>query len=295
MLPTRLKQIFVLYHRVGITNLIRMSNLAIQKRARSYISYSRYNNCYRHKIIYIAGLGNSGSTWMANLCASLPGFELYTPKLWHQSFQIGSPDEHPIYRGALDEFPKKLVVIKSHSAGTTENINSLHLKRIPYIITVRDPRDVLISQYYYIRRTPHHIHYSIASRVSLGDYITQSLVSGNLELSILSWIRTWIQNRDTQLSMIVRFEDMIADTEKHLRLALNHLGIELDARTLTRIIDLQSFERQTGRQRGHLLASSNFRKGIAGEWQDEFSDEQKLLFHKHGEDTITSLGYQPTL
>jgi hypothetical protein len=290
----RFNQAAVLYRRIGLLSLIATTSLAIRKRLRSRINFSKFSRKYDQHIIYIAGLGNSGSTWMANLCASLPGFELYSPANWHQTFQIGEINEHQLYQNSFNEFSGKLTVVKSHSYGNFENTDFLKASNLKHLITVRDPRDVIISQYWYIRRTHHHIDHQLAAKQSLPEYITQKLESGSFEKTTLSWIRGWLQNRDQQRSIIIRYEDMLDDTDTHWKLALNFLGIKVDEKTIKEIIEMHSFEKKTGRKSGQADTLSTQRIGITGEWKSVFSDEHKHLFSQCGEDVIKSLGYEPT-
>lgn len=284
-----------MHRRLGFLFLTKMVVLGIRKRSKNRLNYLLKKHQYPQHLVYVAGLGNSGSGWMANLHSSLPGFAQFSPVKWNQTYLQGEINEHALYAGAFEELSGKLVVVKSHSYGTLENATLLKATGLKYIITVRDPRDTIISQYWHIRRTPYHIDYSLATQYSLQDYIAQKLFSGSFEKTILTWIRGWLQNRDPHRSIIIRYEDMLNNTHFHWKRILSFLKFEVDDRTVQEIVDLHSFERKTGRKPGHEDTSQVQRTGISGEWKSVFSRSLKHRFSQCGEDVIEALGYEPTL
>jgi hypothetical protein len=60
-----------------------------------------------------------------------------------------------------------------------------------------------------------------------------------------------------------------------------------------RCVESASFERLSrGRQRGEEDPSSFFRKGIAGDWQNVFTEEDKRVFKEEAGDLLIKLGYE---
>jgi hypothetical protein len=54
-----------------------------------------------------------------------------------------------------------------------------------------------------------------------------------------------------------------------------------------------SFERLSrGRQRGEEDPSSFFRKGIAGDWQNVFTEEDKRVYKEEAGSLLIELGYE---
>ena len=57
-----------------------------------------------------------------------------------------------------------------------------------------------------------------------------------------------------------------------------------------------SFEKLSkGRTRGQEDPTSFFRKGIAGDWRNVFTEEDKVLFKKEAGDLLIKLGYEEDL
>jgi hypothetical protein len=47
-----------------------------------------------------------------------------------------------------------------------------------------------------------------------------------------------------------------------------------------------------GRTRGEEDPSSFFRKGVAGDWRDAFTDRDRRVFEREAGDLLTKLGYR---
>ncbi len=137
-----------------------------------------------------------------------------------------------------------------------------------------------------------HSDYQIASEKLLSDYITYKLVSGEYERQVIKWLRMWIDNRDKNKSIIIRYEDLLNDTYKELQNILYLLDINYPEQDIRKIITKHDFERVSSRKPGNEDTKSFFRKGISNEWKKVFNHQQKLLFSKIGEDIITKLGYE---
>jgi hypothetical protein len=289
----RIRQIIHLSRKQGVgRTLLLVWQGGVVKRCRSRLNFARYGSRYPRNVIFIVGLGKSGSTWMAEMFASIPGFDQFTPVGWHVPGKA-HVDAMDLYEGFENEFARKLAVVKGHTWGKAGNLALLGRAGLPYLITMRDPRDVIISSYYYIRKDPAHFdHHN--TRGSLGDYIQHKLKSGEFDREVLDWMRLWTKDRDPGKSLILRYEDMLERPEESFRHALDFLGIILDDAAVGGIVRKNSFAEKTRRVPGTEDVNSFRRKGISGEWREVLSEEQKRLFAGQGEDVIRSLGYPAT-
>jgi hypothetical protein len=228
------------------------------------------------------------------MLASLPGFREFTPIEWATRVSDQWSPVNPLYDGVFNEFRHRLAVVKGHTWGTDENVRRLREAGRPYFITVRDPRDQIISAYWYIRRQPIHWDYDKAMSLSLQEYITHKLESGEHEREELNWLRDWLHRRG-DLAYLVRYEDLLDEPKTVMADVFEHADIEVSEDALHRIVEAHRFESKTGRERGAENTDSFVRKGVSGEWTDVFTDKQRQLYADIGKDVIEALGYPQTL
>jgi hypothetical protein len=251
----------------------------------SRMGYIQFNSLYPQHLIFIAGFAKGGSSWFAHMLSSLPGFCEYTPSKWTQEGENASG----IYNGFVSEFYLKLAVVKGHTWGYTENVRELRKQGAgKYIITVRDPRDCLISAYWYIKRRPCHWDYDKVTSLGLEDYITDKLESGEFKDRFVRWLELWIENADEN-ALFVRYENLLADTKSEMKRVFDFIDFSVSDELLDQIISQQSFENKAKRTRGRENTNSFLRKGVASEWHEVFSDHQKQLSEEQCGDAVQHL------
>jgi len=262
-------------------------NSAIYKNVKGYIDYKKFNNDYPQNIIFIAGFAKSGSTWISNMFAELEGFDQYVLTRWQTRYAISWDDfiTTDLYPGCFQEFDKRLAVIKGHTKGKKKNRKILQDLNMKYFVTVRDPRDKLISSYYYIKNNSAHWDFKKSKKLSLGEFISYKLKSGEYEEQVIEWLRSWKNISDRNL-MILKYEDALNITTEFLMKSFNHLEINIPYEKAEQIAIKHSFQNLTGRQRGEEDLSAFKRKGISGEWKEIFTEEHRNLFSEIGEDVI---------
>jgi hypothetical protein len=99
--------------------------------------------------------------------------------------------------------------------------------------------------------------------------------------------------------LLVRYEDLSADTGRMLREMLTFIGQPVDEERLARAVELSSFsrlqrqERETGFQEAPTNTRSGrfFREGRSGQWRTEMSSEQIERLSSYCAETMTRLGY----
>lgn len=277
--------------------LVREAYLRNVKPIVNYFNYQKWKSHYAQNIIFIAGLPRSGSTWIANIFASLDGFEKYDLDNWKTGLMKSWDDFQTtdIFPGSFEKYKNKLAVIKGHTWGEERNLRVLRDSKLKYLITMRDPRDNIISCYYYIKNHPQHWDHIKSLNLTLENYITFKLKSGEYNKQNLNWIRSWLNNYDKSRSHMIKYEDMLIDPMENLRIAFSFMGFKINDAIINGIIEKNKFEKITGRSRGEEDKRSFNRKATSGEWESVFTREQKELFAVLGEDIINRLNYKPTL
>jgi hypothetical protein len=90
----------------------------------------------------------------------------------------------------------------------------------------------------------------------------------------------------------VKYEDLLYRPAEEMGRLLRFLGADADSRTVSRCVNEASFEKLSGgRDRGEEAASF-YRKGVAGDWKDVFTQQNKREFKAVAGDLLVELGYE---
>jgi hypothetical protein len=91
----------------------------------------------------------------------------------------------------------------------------------------------------------------------------------------------------------VRYEEFIRNPLSHAARLFDFLGLKCNARTVRECVSATSFDQLSGgRKRGEEDINSFFRKGVAGDWKNWFTDLQHVLFEKAAGPLLARLGYE---
>lgn len=91
----------------------------------------------------------------------------------------------------------------------------------------------------------------------------------------------------------VKYEDLLRQPEEELRRLLEFLGAEASEEVADRCVREASFEKLgEGRKRGEEDPTAFVRKGIAGDWKNVFTEQNKRTFKNQAGDLLIKLGYE---
>ena len=77
---------------------------------------------------------------------------------------------------------------------------------------------------------------------------------------------------------------------------LGFLGVDTDERLVEHCVSSASFEKLSrGRQRGQEDTSSFYRKGVAGDWNNYFTERDKQIYKEEAGELLIRLGYERDL
>lgn len=166
------------------------------------------------------------------------------------------------------------------------------------IYLVRNPLDVAVS-------LAHHSSLSLDRTIgNMGDMRfclsnNPNAIRMQLTQKLLSWsghVESWL-NQTAIPVHLMRYEETLTDPVAAFGAVVRFAGIERDDDSIRRAVEFSSFnnlqtqERQVGFREKPAAASSFFRKGQVGSWQDALSLEQiEQIIHDHSE-TMHRLGY----
>jgi hypothetical protein len=93
----------------------------------------------------------------------------------------------------------------------------------------------------------------------------------------------------------VRYEDLLERPETEAARLFMFLGADASENVVCRCVESASFEKRSGRKRGqddYALDHGKHRKGIAGDWQNVFTERDKEIFKEAAGDLLIELGYE---
>ncbi len=223
--------------------------------------------------VVFVNLQNSGSSAMDPILREI------LAKRWYYITPFG-----PEGSQYIDQVPYEPLYHWSHSS--TQTFNSfLGRSDCKFIYLHRDLRDVSVSWAHDM------LHNNIVPGKNLEELI-EIAYRGNLRAPCVEALR-WINSK----SLIIRFDEIKADTASTARRIFDYIGIDdLSEGEINAVVDKYSFERIAGRKRGEegAIVRSGYmhRKGISGEWRNHFDREMIQEFKDLYGEALVRLGYE---
>lgn len=169
------------------------------------------------------------------------------------------------------------ILQKKHSELNTDKSN---FRKIPTLLLVRDPRDILVSSYYH--KTRNEAINGIAPKMTLTDYIH---APQDYFRTLTRFYNLWIENQsDLSHFLFVKYEDLIQYPLNTLEKILPFLGFpEIKKDILEFAIQAASFSNMKRMERNQEIRARNpghikdensfyFRKAVVGGYRDELCE-----------------------
>jgi hypothetical protein len=94
----------------------------------------------------------------------------------------------------------------------------------------------------------------------------------------------------------VRYEDLLERPNEEVGRLARFLGADTSEKAVQQAVDSASFERLSkGRERGQEDTSSFYRKGVAGDWNNYFTERDKEIYKEEAGELLIRLGYERDL
>ena len=229
----------------------------------------------KHDDVFLVSFPKSGNTWISFIIANL--MSLDSGKNIDVNFfnLIDFIPEYPNHIKNLNgirwgRFPR---IIKSH-----ELLNNQFNK---VFLIIRDPRDVMVSYYFYSKNLG-----NIPNRTTISDFIRSN------KFGIESWVshtHSWLSRASTgKRVQCFLYENFIKDPKKEVLGMLHILGIKLENSIIEGAIrrstkDKMRFLEETTRSSNIRLYDTNFqfvRKGEIGEGSKLNRDDLEFIREK---------------
>jgi len=237
---------------------------------------------YRHQSlrandVFLASYPRSGSTWLRfmlfeSLLGEASGFG---------SVNLAIPDVK-LHRAGLPLMPGGARLIKTHEVYKSQYQKAVYL--------VRDPRDVALSEYAY------QTALGLVDQ-NLDDYLNRFLhESVNPFSSWRTHVESWLNAPlEKEQLLVIRFEDLRADTVKTIIEVATFLGLTPDEQRIRRAIADNTIERMRAKEKEAPQRASKrgqfIRSGSVGGWRANLNPAQVALFRDAVGDLLTRIGY----
>lgn len=238
---------------------------------------------------FLVSYPRSGNTWTRFLIANL----VY-PKANVSFLNIEKliPDTSSQSNRALKRTPRPRI-IKTHQYFDHRYPRTIYI--------VRDPRDVALS-YYDFQRKYRQIQDGYPLERYVDDFVSGRLSSadwGTWGENVGSWLYTRGKRKEF---LLLRYEDMLADTEAALARIGQFLGVPAEPSALRRAVELSSADRMRElekKEQDQWVATKNRRKDIpfvrtskAGGWKTLLPESCVRQIEASWGDIMTAAGYE---
>jgi len=236
--------------------------------------------------VYLVSFPKSGNTWTRFLIANLA----------HANETVGFenihrlvPDPFVTWKRDFDRMSRPRI-IKSHECFEPR------YPRVMYI--VRDPRDVVISQYHYHRKCN-----KIEDGYPMKTFVERFLAGQTCPHG--SWgenVTTWLTSRHNDPRfLLLRYEDMVADPHREMTRVARFLGVPADGDRVAQAVERSAADRMRKLEKAQADKSSltkDSRKELSfvraaksGGWRSELSEQFAGQIEAKWGHIMTFLGY----
>jgi hypothetical protein len=238
--------------------------------------------------ILLASYPKSGNTWTRFLIANL----VFPDR------EVGFGNVHRIVldpdvtvQRDFDRAPRPRI-IKSHGSFDPR------YRRV--ICIVRDPRDVVVSQYHYLRKLRR-----ISDEFPMDAFLDRFL-AGDLKLHLGSWgqnVGSWLAARAHSPGfLLLRYEDLLSDTARELKRVAEFIGLPVDSSIISAAVErsspdkMRESEKAQGQRSALIKGSRNdisfVRSARSGGWRADLTDGQVARIETAWGDLMACLGYE---
>lgn len=249
------------------------------------------SNVSREKVILMADYGRSGQGWLSYMLCYILNAKYIEPYDFLKGM-LYTTDERvrSLTSGNLPgrSKPEYSMIIKTHN-WPAKNVNLTD----KIIFLARDPRDIAVSAYYRYKEL-----INLEPPTTLKErlfYIMSSIRPLSYAWTAHKWkkfIRLWTEHPDIHFYRI-KYENLSSHPVETLKEILNYLKVKADDKLIQEAIDNFTFDKMAGREKGkEEVKSMPFRKGIVGDFRNQFSWLELMTFHAIAGKTMKQLGYK---
>lgn len=169
------------------------------------------------------------------------------------------------------------------------------------IIIIRDPRDAYNSFYFHENYLAPHpnkeelfgYNSNLSDKDNMYAYLQSKINNPSYSTPGFTYKKFWDSYKDEKDIYIVKYEDLLKDTLKELKSIMQYLGYnEIPYKQLSEVIDKCSFSKMKKQQGFNDDRKNHARKGVVGDWKNNFDDRSLLLFKENCSEMLIEMGYE---
>jgi hypothetical protein len=256
------------------------------------------------RLVWIASYPKSGNTWVRFMLCNL----LYGRQESASALDTLAPDIHET--AAVGILPSA-DVLKTHFAFSPKLPYAAQTAAAIYV--VRDPADVLVSNFFYSQRSERQGDVTPAAFNRYFDaFVAHRGDPRWLELGMGGWednVRSWLQAPLPFPVLQIRYEDMVGDSMTACREMANLVRPESSESEIIQAVQNSSFERMREIERADIRAkrvgifykpylqasidsgSRFMRRGVVGDGSARLTPEQRVRLRGAFSPLLQELGY----
>jgi adenylylsulfate kinase len=244
---------------------------------------------YERKVLFVAGLPKSGTTWMSKLLGMIPGY--YERTIYDPSRLMKFHDISSLVFELMPHYAHS--VIKLHTKYSSENFAVIKSYLDKFIVMYRDLRDMTVSRYFHVLSEELHRHHHLYQHMSQEDGILHAI--NIVRQAFVSWVKDWHEVALAHPDAIieVRYEELHGDVRDTMGHVLSRLNIPVGAGLLDQMAASQ-LKTPTDLKES-LSRGDTHRKGIVGDWRNLFTQNHKDYFKEFAGQLLIELGYEKDL
>ena len=172
-----------------------------------------------------------------------------------------------------------------------------HQKYYPFfpnnriILMLRDPRDVMISYYHYLKvqKKPSYHFKDVKTKDSYEDTFTNFITHPKCGFdSFFQHYNSW----KDKTNIVIKYEDLKKEPINEFAKLLNAIGITMDDETVEEAVRRSDIKnvRKMDNKNGHKRHARSFKKnvkftrdGSIEQWRDYFNEKQLEIYHQYKE------------
>lgn len=160
---------------------------------------------------------------------------------------------------------------------------------------MRDPRDIVVSNYFSTRTS----HAPMGDIPQVRKVLQEKpfkegllyLIGHLAKKGTFRGIQSWVAAAETEAVTLFRYEDLTGEQQlAEVGRMMQHCGIAIPPAELTALLSRYSFSRMRG-DRGGDSSVSHYRKGKPGDWRTHFDDDVHEAFVAATGNLVEVLGY----
>ena len=184
-------------------------------------------------------------------------------------------------------------IVSAHCAYTPQFADALNEEKMRAVCILRDPRDTAVSYLHYLKRLPDHPIYKEYTELEddnqrLMFFIRGGTLGGYTLRPLRERYRNFLDWEREGGAAMVKFEELVGSRgggsagvqRQAVERVARHLDVNLAEQRLTSI------------QESLFGSGRTFRKGRAGGWKEEFSEQNKTAMKEEAGDLLVELGYE---